>query len=72
MVNLPVSKPGFFGTIASILPEKPGFWQGGRPNGLNMREKQAVTGEYKPHYRRVSKKKKKPFLSKIEVFEQFS
>ena len=33
--------------------------------GLNMREKQAVTREYKPHYKQASKKEKKALLDEF-------
>ena len=33
--------------------------------GLNMREKQAVTREYKPRYQRASKKEKKALLDEF-------
>ena len=33
--------------------------------GLNMREKQAVTGEYKPRYQKASKKDKKSILDEF-------
>ena len=48
--------------VTQIIVRTPG---GGRPNGLTMQERQAITREYKPRYQKATKKSKQILLDEF-------